>query len=90
MPTVRVTSTEDFRINIIIDSEQVCFNETPVGAISFLTERGMKYLVAKGMVNSSLPKEHRMVCGYQQSAISTNTQGVCVNCFHLKKEHPVG
>lgn len=90
MPTVRVTSTEDLRINIIIDSEQVCFNATPVVAIKFLVELGMKIPVANTIVNASLPKAHRLVCEYQQSDISLTTNGCCVNCFHLKKEHKVG
>ena len=90
MKELRVSSNADYRINIYVDSEQVAFNESPKNARQLLEYMGLRSQRAIGLVNASLPKVMRDVCGYDQSVISCDTNKACVNCNHPKKKHPVG
>ena len=87
---LRVSANADLRINIYVDSEQVGFSQSPTDAVELLTYMGKPLQVAILTVNATLPKPLRLLCRYDQSVISCDTNKACIQCGHPKKKHPVG
>ena len=87
---LRVSANTDYRINIYVDSEQVGFNQSLSEALELLLWIGKPKPVAITMINATMPVGMKLVCTYPQTEISVDTNNACVNCWHSKKEHPVG